>query len=226
MDELLEQLRNSLQDQYLSKTERKTLLTTLKKQPLDQDQLAVIRMKMYEWAERFATPENYRFVLEWTKEVTSILEMPQPQPSGTFVYFSPGESCLQAIQNQIRESKKQLLICVFTISDDRIANEIVAAHERGLPIRVITDNDKSLDEGSDIARLSQAGVQVRMDTSPNHMHHKFMVTDQQAVITGSYNWTRSAARFNHENVLPNREPSVVELFTQQFELLWKTMADY
>jgi hypothetical protein len=33
---------------------------------------------------------------------------------------------------------------VFTITDDRITEEIVDALKRGVAIRIITDNDKSL----------------------------------------------------------------------------------
>lgn len=224
MEKILEHLRSSIQDQFLSKTERKELRELLEEFPLDAQQLNLLRTKVYEVANESINGDNYRFVVEWIKSVNNQLSV---LPSGgTSVYFSPGDACLKAIQQQIRMARRELRVCVFTISDDRITDELLLAHKRGLSIRVITDNDKTLDEGSDIERLANAGVAVRMDMSPNHMHHKFMVADEEALITGSYNWTRSAARFNHENILLTKEHSVIKSFSSHFEELWKEMTVY
>lgn len=138
-------------------------------------------------------------------------------------YFSPGEACRVVIVNQIKTAVRQLQICVFTISDDHITDAIITAHKRGMDIRVITDNDKSRDQGSDIELLARQGVAVKMDRTSNHMHHKFMIMDGKAVITGSYNRTRSAALYNHENILLTRDAGVVKSFLKQFGQLWNEM---
>ena len=130
------------------------------------------------------------------------------------------------IVNQIEAATNAINICVFTISDDQIANSILDAHKKGKVVRLITDNDKSLDLGSDIDQLNKAGIPVKMDETRNHMHHKFMVVDDRAVVTGSYNWTRSAALYNHENILLTQDPGAVRSFLKEFELLWQKMKDY
>ena len=55
-----------------------------------------------------------------------------------------------------------------------------------------------LDLGSDIERHVKAGIAVKVDRTEHHMHHKFAVVDGKSVVTGSYNWTKSAAEFNQE----------------------------
>ena len=114
----------------------------------------------------------------------------------------------------------ELLICVFTISDDRLSDAIITAHRNGLTVRVISDNDKMYDRGSDVGRLSQAGVNVRIDLSPEHMHHKFMIIDGRTVMTGSYNWTRSAETRNEENLISVDDPQLAIRFTEEFERIW------
>jgi len=114
----------------------------------------------------------------------------------------------------------ELLICVFTISDDRLSDAIMTAHRNGLTVRVISDNDKMYDRGSDVGRLSQAGVNVRIDLSPEHMHHKFMIIDGRTVMTGSYNWTRSAETRNEENLISVDDPQLAIRFTEEFERIW------
>jgi mitochondrial cardiolipin hydrolase len=85
---------------------------------------------------------------------------------------------------------------------------------------LITDNDKAQDQGSDIFRLMDHGVEVRMDNSAYHMHHKFAVVDKRVLVNGSFNWTRSATDYNQENILVTDEPKLVTAYLTEFESLW------
>jgi cardiolipin hydrolase len=136
------------------------------------------------------------------------------------VYFSPGPDCRIAIEQAIETALDELLICVFTISDDRLSDAIQRAHRNGLTVRVLSDNDKMDDRGNDIERLAASGVDVRIDRSPEHMHHKFMVVDGQTVLTGSYNWTRSAETRNEENLVVLDDPFLAGRFAEEFERIW------
>lgn len=226
MDDIIDHLKLSLEDDFLSKPERKSLRALVDQQPLSEEQLSLLRNKVFELANEKATPKNYNFVLTWIKDATQALVSHAKPDSASDAYFSPGETCRDIIIKQIQGAVSQLQICVFTISDDVISNAILLAHKKGLAIRIITDNDKSLDEGSDIETLAKAGIAVKMDRTANHMHHKFMVADQKALITGSYNWTRSAARFNHENILLTYESGVINSFAREFDQLWNNLAEY
>ena len=90
-----------------------------------------------------------------------------------------------------------------------------------MAVRLLTDDDKSFDRGSDIERLEAAGVPVRTDRSEHHMHHKFALFDRALVITGSYNWTRSAARHNRENLLVSDDPRLVAPYLRRFDEDWE-----
>ena len=142
------------------------------------------------------------------------------------VFFSPGEDCVNHIIDLINEAYTQLDICVFTISDDRISRAIVEAMKNGVEIRIISDNFKVEDTGSDIEDLSRVGIPVKLDTTDNHMHHKFMIVDNKIVLTGSYNWTRSAALYNQENILSTDDEYVVSKFSNEFEKLWLSYDEF
>ena len=47
--------------------------------------------------------------------------------------------------------------------------------------------------GSDIGKLILAGLDLRLDTNQNKMHHKVFLIDGEIVVTGSYNFSRNAA---------------------------------
>ncbi|GHA74701.1 phospholipase D-like domain-containing protein [Pontibacter akesuensis] len=141
-------------------------------------------------------------------------------------YFSPGDDCLHAILESINTAAHSLKICVFTISDDRISSAIEQAHRRGVKVKIITDNEKLYDTGSDIKSLAAAGLDIRVDISHNHMHHKFAILDNGAILTGSYNWTRSAANYNHENILITHDRETMLAYRKQFDLLWEEMVPF
>ncbi|MBL7863265.1 MAG: DUF1669 domain-containing protein [Cyclobacteriaceae bacterium] len=222
MNEIIDHLQASIQDEVFSKSEKKDLKTLIAEHNLDSDQLHFLRSKVYELAEGRATPSNYAFILAWMKNALNALLPTSSQPHSE-AFFSPGDDCRKAIIQAIGGSQRRIDICVFTISDDAITSAILVAHKKGVPIKIITDNDKSEDVGSDIDRLAHEGVAVRVDRTSNHMHHKFMVVDDSQVITGSYNWTLSAAKFNHENILLTREAGIIKAYVDEFNMLWGKM---
>jgi mitochondrial cardiolipin hydrolase len=168
MDEIIENLRQSIEDEVLSKSERKSLRTLVSELPLDEHQLNFLRSKIYELANEKVNANNYNFILDWVKSANSAL-LVQDAPALSDAFFSPGDACRNVIINQINSATSRLTICVFTISDDLITDALLTSHKRGTQIRIITDNDKSHDEGSDIEQIAREGIQVKMDRSPNHM---------------------------------------------------------
>ena len=103
-----------------------------------------------------------------------------------------------------------------------ISQEIIARRRR-LKVRVLTDNDKYWDKGSDIEKLIEVGIETKADRKESHMHHKFAIFDRKRLLTGSYNWTRSAATSNQENLLVTADQQVVKKYLAEFERLWKKM---
>jgi phosphatidylserine/phosphatidylglycerophosphate/cardiolipin synthase-like enzyme len=136
-------------------------------------------------------------------------------------FFSPGSECLEAIRSRLLSTEFEALVCVFTISDDRLTETLLELHQRGIELRIVTDNDKVFDKGSDIRLLAHRGVPVHVDRSEHHMHHKFLVSDRRYVLTGSYNWTRTAEFANRENVVEIDDPLLAERFAEEFERIWK-----
>jgi mitochondrial cardiolipin hydrolase len=139
----------------------------------------------------------------------------------TKVFFSPGTDCLNAITRSLKNAKKKARICVFTISDNRIVDAIKEMQLNGIDIKIISDNDKRYDMGNDIDYIAGLGIEVKLDTTHAHMHHKFAVIDDKLTITGSYNWTRSAEQKNYENILLTDNKDVAKAYSDEFNKLWK-----
>ncbi len=141
-------------------------------------------------------------------------------PPTSLAFFSPGPDCLGQVVHCFQAARQTVDVCVFTITDDRIAGAMLEAHRRGVRVRIVTDNDKAGDLGSDIERLEAAGIPTKIDRTPYHMHHKFAIFDGTRLLNGSYNWTRGAADQNAENVIDTGDRDLVAAFQRQFDFLW------
>ncbi|KAF9438524.1 hypothetical protein BGZ76_007198 [Entomortierella beljakovae] len=139
--------------------------------------------------------------------------------------FFPSEQSFQNLVKTLDGAKKSLDICVYTITDDQLANAIIRAHKRGVNVRIVSDSEKAGDLGSDVNRLcNENGVPTRNDKSTSYMHHKFAVVDDSLVINGSYNWTKGARFDNRENLTLTNAPKAVQGFKAEFEKLWAEFA--
>jgi mitochondrial cardiolipin hydrolase len=224
-EELDQALRATLEDGRLSRGERQALLEVLSETPLDAARLSQLRARAFVLARERATEPRALEALSWVEDLVKLLvHLDAPAAAGSSrAYFSPGEACLSAILGHLGRARVTLDICVFTITDDRIARAILDAHARNVRVRVITDNDKQYDGGSDVERLRRAGVALKVDETEHHMHHKFALVDGATLLNGSYNWTRSAGAFNDENLIVTSERSLVQAFARQFGELWDAL---
>ena len=221
-DALDRSLRESAQDFTLDAGEKLELREL--GQQLDAGRIRFLRNRAFDIArdamrgEPGATLE----VLRWLEQVVKTLDAAdQAAPVVSSAYFSPGDTCLRRLCDLMRGCRDTLDICVFTIADDRLTEAILDCHARGVQVRVVSDNDKQHDSGSDIDRLRALGVQVRVDDAPSHMHHKFALFDGRVLANGSFNWTRSATRDNDENLVVSDDANLVRVFGLQFGKLWQ-----
>ena len=225
-EELQSVLRQSLEDLLLSRGERQALRQVLDDLAPAPNQVAQLRRMIFETARAKVDQRQAGLVLDWLEEMMKLLQAQAAAETEILPpesYFSPNEGCPQRIMQLINAARSDLDICVFTITDDRLTDAILAAHQRQVAIRIITDNEKAFDLGSDVERLQSAGIQLKVDQTPFHMHHKFALFDRQLLLTGSYNWTRGAARDNLENFIVTGERRLVEPFQEVFERLWRTL---
>ena len=221
-DALDRSLRESAQDFTLDPGE-KLKLRELGLQ-LDAGRIRFLRNRAFDIAREviLGTPAETLDVLRWLEQVVKTLDAAsETSPVGSSAYFSPGDTCLRRLCDLMRGCKSTLDICVFTIADDRLTDAILECHARGIQVRVVSDNDKQHDSGSDIARLRDHGVAVRVDDGPYHMHHKFALFDGRLLANGSFNWTRSATHNNDENLVVTDDANLVRVFNLQFGKLWQ-----
>ena len=223
---LLALLAQSLADLRLADDEKQAFAHALRTAEPAPEALSQLRNQAFALVrEALAAGGDAAALLRWLEGVLRAIDSVRaPVVVGrTTVCFSPGMDCLNTILRHLREARRSVDLCVFTLSDDRITREVLAAHRRGVALRFVTDNTKEFDAGSDVAQLRQAGVPIVVDRTDAHMHHKFALFDGTWVLNGSYNWTRSACDYNEENLVASNDAALVRQFEAEFERLWRRL---
>jgi phosphatidylserine/phosphatidylglycerophosphate/cardiolipin synthase-like enzyme len=193
----------------------------------NKDVVSSIVAKLFEVASSKMKDDHDKEVLEGLRQYVNLVEedLYQPKPRYLDAFFFPNMKNIDRLISYLAKATKSLKVCVFTISNDNLANALNDAKKRGVDVRIISDDECMHNVGSDIQWLAQQGVPVRTDDNPqSHMHNKFVVVDESHVITGSFNWTIQAGKSNQENLLVVDHPYYVEKYSSEFELLWKNFA--
>lgn len=132
------------------------------------------------------------------------------------VLFSPKGGCTEAIVAMIAKAQKTILIQAYSFTSDPIEAALVAAHKRGVKVRVIVDRSQTVALGTASGPLAIAGIDVYIDAKHQIAHNKTMVIDDEIVITGSFNFTRQAEIGNAENLLIIRDASLALKYSENW----------
>ncbi len=215
-------LRQFLADGRLGGSERDTLMAWCDKHIANDADRGVARSRVFDAARSSVTDAEAGMIVNFLEAALKVIAPVAKTnvPAGSISTFSPGDACLGLIVNHFHSVRHTADICVFTITDDRISDTILAAFERGVKVRIITDDEKAFDLGSDVQRFREAGIPVIVDDSPYHMHHKFAIFDGLRLLNGSYNWTRGAAEQNQENIIDTDDRALVARFQKEFDAIW------
>jgi phosphatidylserine/phosphatidylglycerophosphate/cardiolipin synthase-like enzyme len=120
--------------------------------------------------------------------------------------FSPWDDVEGQVIGLLGAARREVLVQAYSLTSRGIAAALIAAHRRGVVVRLLADRDQTVSgESTRIPEIAAAGVEVRIETRYAAAHNKVMVIDGESpdsvVLTGSYNWTWSAQNRNAENLL-------------------------
>lgn len=170
------------------------------------------------WQKLWSSSDSHHADTEYDIDSAALPISAVPDTSWTRVYFTPGTDCEDNISASIDASRKTIDVAVYSITNDKIVNSLIAAHNRGVHVRVISDKLQSAGRASLIGRIRDAGIPVVLNTKHKIMHNKFAIFDGKEVENGSYNWTSSATNSNAENCVFYLGQS--DKFSAQFQNLW------
>jgi len=132
--------------------------------------------------------------------------------------FTPPSGCGKVIADLISEAARSIYVQAYGITSDEIVSALIDAHNRGVKVRILLDKSNSYDKYSKMNAIKEAGIDVSIDKVSGIAHNKTVIIDQQKVITGSFNFTKSADSRNAENVIIVNDSQIAERYLQNWLL--------
>ena len=130
----------------------------------------------------------------------------------------------KAFLESIAKAKKSLRIKMFVFSDPAMRKAVIAAHKRGVNVRVMLNpvrRDGTGENKATRAALLSAGVEV-MDSNPKFpvTHEKSMVVDSKIAYINSLNWNTKNLEHTRDYAIRTKHAHEVEEVIAGFEADW------
>lgn len=148
-------------------------------------------------------------------------------PSHNFEFYPlPSVIALQRVIELINRAQTSIQVAMFTFTHKEIAEALVEAQKRGVQVKVILDTLSSKGASKQIAEfLKKEQLFVATNRGSQLMHHKMAWIDNEILILGSTNWTKSAFLKNQDGllVLPIQKQREKKFISKLFEnLKWES----
>lgn len=147
--------------------------------------------------------------------------------------FAPAQSYADRSASAYNRETEGIDVIMFRITDSRHTGAIIAARQRGIPVRLITEQLQYRPPSDMAARewymwhaahvdiLSMYGVQIRFRGHDGLTHQKSVVLRGQGMtIFGSSNWTGASSDAQEEHNLFTTDADIHQWFRDQFERKW------
>ncbi len=142
------------------------------------------------------------------------------------VFFSPQDKIItKEILPLINKAKKYIYIPVFYITKKELVNELIAAHNRGVEVKIINDATNASNKHTIHHQLREAGIKVKTENYAGKLHSKAMIIDDEYSIIGSMNFTNSGEKRNDENVVIVKDTEIAKYLKSTFLKLWNKIPE-
>lgn len=138
------------------------------------------------------------------------------------VAFSPNGGAAETVINAITEAKTDIRVQAYLFSYAPIAQALADAQNRGIQVRIILDKNQKTSTHSSVNFFTAHHIPTKFDESFHTAHNKIIIIDDNTVITGSFNFIKTAEEKNAENVLIIRgNKKLADLYIKNWEWRWK-----
>ena len=142
-------------------------------------------------------------------------------------YFAPEDRVTERLLALIQEAEDSIRFMAFIFTDDELGEAVIAQHEAGLTVQGVFEERNAALAYSEFGRMYEAvpRMDVRLDGNTYLMHHKVIILDDETVILGSFNFSRSADEVNDENLLVIHEREVASQYRAEFKRIYREASE-
>jgi phosphatidylserine/phosphatidylglycerophosphate/cardiolipin synthase-like enzyme len=125
----------------------------------------------------------------------------------------------QQLLDRLNVATTSIDASIYSLNRVSIRNALIDAHNRGVTVRVVADDDAYDEAGYNphFQALEAAGIPLVLDNRSSLMHNKFFIIDDFVVWSGSTNMTDTGFTYNHNNSLVFTSTQLADIFSTEFE---------
>lgn len=167
------------------------------------------------------------------------LALAEPESMTDWVGALSGLDYFRRLPALLQNVTTSLDVCLFHIAlpepthPTRLLLEaLVAAHNRGVAVRVLLDADRPEDPyRSSVINapaqvyLTAAGIPVQFDSTERLLHSKYLVADGSLVILGSHNWSAGSYFAYDDLSLVIQSVELAQTLSARFVSLWQEASE-
>jgi phosphatidylserine/phosphatidylglycerophosphate/cardiolipin synthase-like enzyme len=132
-------------------------------------------------------------------------------------FFAPRDRVMDKVVQEANKARHSIRFMAFTFTEADLAKQMISQAKLGVQVQgVVEVRGASQGQMPTLFCARQPAIEVKTDGNPGTMHHKVIIIDDETVITGSYNFTRTADTANDDSLLIIRNPAVAALYLQEF----------
>jgi len=140
-------------------------------------------------------------------------------------YFCPEDECSEKVKDIIDKAEKSVYFMTFSFTHDGIANSLLLRMKEDIDVKGVFEKRGAGSEYSKYNVLKYQGVNVRKDNNSAVMHHKVFIIDNNTVITGSFNPSKSADEYNDENILIIHDKEIASRYLEEFDHIFENYTE-
>jgi len=152
-------------------------------------------------------------------------------PAGTWfkdpqLNFPPAESYANRAVSRYNAERQKIDVIMYRITDRRHTDAMIAAKQRGVAVRIISDPQQYRDETRlwdawNVDRMYMAGIPIKMRAHQGLNHEKLVLLYGQGLsIFGSSNWTSPSDQSQEEHNCFCTDSAMFQWFVDMFERKW------
>ncbi len=172
------------------------------------------------------------------KRVLAILSLSVSLTLADALYFMPQEQdkAFDVLISTIKNTQKTLDVAIYSFTNREISKAIRDIAKKGIKVRIIYDKKSNQNPNKStigyLAKLNNIETCLLEGKLSNNrkfhglMHMKMAISDENSLILGSANWSKSAFETNYETFLITQNKDSINKAKRAFEGMFQECKKY
>ncbi|WP_390900189.1 phospholipase D family nuclease [Serratia entomophila] len=159
--------------------------------------------------------------------LSSLPSMAADSPS-VQVGFSPEGSAQTLVIGAIDSAQSSIRMMAYSFTAMDIMQALVKAKNRGVDVKIVIDERGNRNDVSHRAMdyIVKNAISLRVDSDFPIQHDKVMIIDERSVQTGSFNYSKAAAKNSENAVVIWNMPQLAKPYLEHWQDRWNRGEDY